>query len=67
MSRSWIRRELTRAERLTNGLASVAVGAAAGALVWYLGRILVAREPLALRPERAPDEVRALPPGRDSP
>lgn len=59
----WIRREPTRAERWTTGLVSLALGAAVGAAALYLGRILVARDPVELRP---PEPERELPPGRET-
>jgi hypothetical protein len=54
MTRAWIRREARPGERVAVGAAAVVAGAVVAAAVWYVGRLLVAREPLELAAPPAP-------------
>jgi hypothetical protein len=54
MRPAWIRREPDTRERVLTGAAALVAGAAAAAAVWYLGRLLVARDALELEaPQRS--------------
>jgi hypothetical protein len=64
VSAAWIRREPTTREGLAVGVAALGVGAVIGCAVYYLGRVLVARDELESEPPSSPG--RALPRPRES-
>lgn len=57
MSRTWIRRPPEPRERVALATLAVGAGALVAGTVWYLGRILVARDEMELRPPARPERT----------
>ncbi len=55
---AWIRREPDARDNVLAGLTALGLAAVVGASAFYLGRLLLSREPLRLEPPEVPDAPR---------